>query len=148
MKLQLQAAWDLIQRYVQILSHVWQRRRELEGRGYTAHEAEFLPAALSLQESPVSPAPRAAMWLLMAFALLAVLWSLFGKMDVVAPLHHNDAAGVAHRRQPMRDDHHGTPLANGPHIVLDDALGFIVERAGGLIEDQEARVGHQRSGNR
>lgn len=84
MKLQLQAAWDLIQRYVQILTHVWQRRRELEGRGYTAHEAEFLPAALSLQESPVSPAPRAAMWLLMAFALLAVLWSLFGKMDVVA----------------------------------------------------------------
>ncbi len=48
------------------------------------HEAQFLPAALSLQETPVSPAPRVAMWLLIAFMLLALLWAIFGHMDVVA----------------------------------------------------------------
>ena len=49
-----------------------------------AHELQFLPAALSLQETPVSPAPRMAMWLLIGFALLVVLWASFGSMDVVA----------------------------------------------------------------
>jgi hemolysin D len=48
------------------------------------HEAQFLPAALALQETPVSPAPRIAMWLLIAFAFFAVLWAVFGKIDVVA----------------------------------------------------------------
>ena len=32
--------------------------------------------------------------------------------------------------------------------MLDDGLGFIVQRARGFIEDQDARVCHQCSGNR
>ncbi|HYP69053.1 MAG TPA: HlyD family type I secretion periplasmic adaptor subunit [Thiobacillaceae bacterium] len=48
------------------------------------HESQFLPAALALQETPVSPVPRLAMWLLVAFAGIAVLWSTFGHIDVVA----------------------------------------------------------------
>ena len=48
------------------------------------HEAQFLPAALSLRDTPVSPAPRVAIWLLLAFAGLTLLWAVFGRMDVVA----------------------------------------------------------------
>ncbi len=49
-----------------------------------SHEAQFLPAALALQETPISPAPRVAMWLLILFAFIALVWTVFGRIDVVA----------------------------------------------------------------
>ena len=82
--LRLQAALDLLKRYAAIFSHVWKLRRELDPPQRLPHEAQFLPAALELQETPVSPAPRIVAWLLMVFALLAVLWAVFGRIDVVA----------------------------------------------------------------
>jgi len=82
--LRLQATLDLIKRYATIFNHVWQQRRELDPAPRLPHEAQFLPAALELQETPVSPAPRIVAWLLMTFALLTVLWAVFGHIDVVA----------------------------------------------------------------
>ncbi|MFA4970331.1 MAG: biotin/lipoyl-binding protein, partial [Sulfuritalea sp.] len=82
--LRLQATLDLLKRYATIFSHVWKIRKELDPPPRLPHEAQFLPAALELQETPVSPAPRIVAWLLMAFALIAVLWAIFGKIDVVA----------------------------------------------------------------
>ena len=32
------------------------------------------------------------------------------------------------------------PFADRAHVVLDDALAFVIERAGRLIEDQDARI--------
>lgn len=83
-RLHLQATGDLFRRYATIFGHAWRQRQAMEGPGYTALEAQFLPAALSLQETPVSPAPRVAMWVLMGFALCGLLWSVFGKIDIVA----------------------------------------------------------------
>jgi len=48
------------------------------------HELDFLPAALEIQEKPPSPAGRAIAWSVMAFFTIAVLWALFGKIDIVA----------------------------------------------------------------
>jgi hemolysin D len=79
----LQAVRDLLQRYGAAIRLAWQHRKELESPPRLAHEAQFLPAALALQEMPVSPAPRVAMWLLIIFAAFAVLWSIFGRLDVV-----------------------------------------------------------------
>lgn len=59
-------------------------RAELAGPRRLAHEAAFLPAALSLQETPVHPAPRRALWVLMAMLAAALAWSWFGQIDVVA----------------------------------------------------------------
>lgn len=84
MGVRLQAFGDLLQRYGAVWRHAWQHRKEMEPEPRQPHEAQFLPAALSLQETPVSPAPRVAMWLIIAFALLALLWSIFGQIDVVA----------------------------------------------------------------
>ena len=84
LSLRLQAFHDLLKRYAAIFSHVWKLRRELDPPQRLPHEAQFLPAALELQETPVSPAPRIVAWRLMAFALLALLWAIFGKIDVVA----------------------------------------------------------------
>jgi hemolysin D len=84
MGVRLQAFGDLLQRYGAVWRHAWQHRKEMEPEPRQPHEAQFLPAALSLQETPVSPAPRVAMWLIIAFTLLALLWSVFGQIDVVA----------------------------------------------------------------
>lgn len=84
MTIQFQAMGDLFKRYAAAFRHAWQRRSELATVPRLPHEAQFLPAALSLQETPVSPAPRIAMWMLIAFATLALLWSILGHMDVVA----------------------------------------------------------------
>lgn len=85
--LRLQAVLDLLKRYGAVFRHAWRERGSLEPRPRLPHEAQFLPAALELQETPVSPAPRIAMWLLVAFAFVALLWAVFGHIDVVAVAH-------------------------------------------------------------
>jgi hemolysin D len=82
--LRLQAFADLFARYAAVLRHAWRERKALDPRPWLPYEAQFLPAALELQETPVSPAPRITMWLLIAFAVIAVLWAVFGHIDVVA----------------------------------------------------------------
>lgn len=86
-KLKWEATADLLRRYGAVLRHALSEREKLDSRPRLSHEAQFLPAALELQETPVSPAPRLAMWLLMAFALIALLWAAFGWIDVVATAH-------------------------------------------------------------
>lgn len=86
-KHRMAAFGDLLKRYRTVFSHVWQERDLLDIKKYKPEEAEFLPAALSLQETPVSPAPRVAMWLLIGFAFVSVLWSVFGRIDIVATAH-------------------------------------------------------------
>ncbi|GLS13354.1 HlyD family type I secretion periplasmic adaptor subunit [Hydrogenophaga electricum] len=83
-RIRLQAAHDLFKRYTAVWRQAWQLRREMTPAERLEHEAAFLPAALALQETPVSPLPRVAMWLLVMFALLALLWSVWGRIDVVA----------------------------------------------------------------
>lgn len=84
MRLHLLATIDLLKRYGRVFLHAWRHRKEMEPTERNAHEAEFLPAALALQETPVSPAPRAAMRLIMLFVVIALVWASFGRMDVVA----------------------------------------------------------------
>ncbi|MGE5492426.1 MAG: HlyD family type I secretion periplasmic adaptor subunit [Actinomycetota bacterium] len=82
--LRLLAVYDLVKRYGETFLHVWRERKSLDSPPRLAHEAQFLPAALELQETSVSPAPRVAMALLVAFSLFSLLWAVFGEIDVVA----------------------------------------------------------------
>jgi hemolysin D len=87
MALRFQVIADFLKRYWAIFRHAWGERKGLDPRPRLRHETQFLPAALELQETPVSPAPRIAMWLLIGFACVAVLWAVFGQIDVVATAH-------------------------------------------------------------
>lgn len=84
LRLQWQAWGDLLARHRTVWRHAWANRAALQPPARTREEAQFLPAALALQDTPVSPAPRVAMGLIVAFVLLALLWATFGRMDVVA----------------------------------------------------------------
>ncbi|WP_353619019.1 hypothetical protein [Paracidovorax cattleyae] len=77
-------AIELLARYRDILRVAWAHRHELAGPRRLADEQAFLPAALSLQETPVHPAPRRLAWALIALFLIALAWSIFGKIDIVA----------------------------------------------------------------
>lgn len=79
-----QAFADLFKRYAKVFRLAWSRRKELDTPALQLHEAQFLPAALALRDTPVHPAPRVTLWLIMSFALVALLWAIFGRIDVVA----------------------------------------------------------------
>jgi hemolysin D len=68
LKTHLQAWSDLYAVAInKFLLQAWAVVIETDSKDLQPHEAQFLPAALSLQETPVSPAPRVAMWLLSVF---------------------------------------------------------------------------------
>jgi hemolysin D len=82
--LALIAFGDLLGRYGRALRLAWKARAELAPPRRLPHELQFLPAAQSLQETPLSPAPHVAIGLLLGFAALALLWAVFGRLDIVA----------------------------------------------------------------
>ncbi|MDP1690697.1 MAG: HlyD family type I secretion periplasmic adaptor subunit [Burkholderiaceae bacterium] len=82
--MQAHPARELLARYKAILAAAWQARRELAGPTRLADETAFLPAALSLQATPVHPAPRRAAIVICALFAVALLWAWFGQVDIVA----------------------------------------------------------------
>ena len=84
MGIKRQALGDLFERYKAIFKDAWANRDAMAPAIRTPQEAEFLPATLALQETPIHPAPRVFMWLIISFAVITLLWAIFGKMDVVA----------------------------------------------------------------
>lgn len=77
-------ALELLARYRAVFAAAWAHRAEMAGTGRLADEAAFLPAALSLQETPVHPAPRRVAWAIMALFVIALAWSIIGRIDIVA----------------------------------------------------------------
>jgi hemolysin D len=77
-------AIDLLTRYRAIFGAAWDARAELQGPRRLADEAAFLPAGLSLQETPLQPAPRRFAWAIVSLFVIALLWTIFGKVDIVA----------------------------------------------------------------
>ena len=75
---------ELFARYKAVFKAAWEHRHELAGPKRLADETAFLPAALSLQETPVHPAPRRLAWIIMVLFVLALVWSIFGQVDIVA----------------------------------------------------------------
>lgn len=75
---------ELLGRYAAIFKAAWAVRHELAGPKRLADERAFLPAALSLQETPLHPAPRRFAVAICSLFLIAVVWSIFGRIDIVA----------------------------------------------------------------
>ena len=78
------ALYELCARYRAVWSAVWADRKQLDGPPRSEDEVAFLPAALSLQETPPHPLPRRLAWLLMILFVIALTWACVGKVDIVA----------------------------------------------------------------
>lgn len=79
----LAAFGALFARYCKTFAYFWRIRHSLRTDFFNQQEAAFLPASLSLQETPVSPTLRWTAWLLMALILFSVLWAILGQVDIV-----------------------------------------------------------------
>ncbi|MBW8830732.1 MAG: HlyD family type I secretion periplasmic adaptor subunit [Burkholderiales bacterium] len=75
---------DLLSRYKAVFVAAWDARHELAGPRRLADEAAFLPAALSLQATPVHPAPRRAAFAICALFVIVLAWASLGELDIVA----------------------------------------------------------------
>ena len=75
---------DLISRYTRVFQVSWGMRGALDTPARLRHETEFQPAAIALRDTPIHPAPRWAMGLIVGLVTVAVAWSILGKIDVTA----------------------------------------------------------------
>ena len=75
---------DLVVRYGAVFREAWQHRRELAGPRRYTDETAFLPAALSLQETPLHPAPRRFALAICALFVIVLAWACLGQLDIVA----------------------------------------------------------------
>lgn len=84
MKHIVQGVSDFVARYMASFRVAWTNRHALDGPELNADEIDFLPAHLELVERPASPTARWAMRLIVGLFAIALLWSIFGKVDIVA----------------------------------------------------------------
>lgn len=75
---------ELFKRYREAFAAAWaNRKNERRSRKYLSVEADFLPASLAVSERPTPIMPHVALWLICAFVILAILWSMIGRIDIV-----------------------------------------------------------------
>lgn len=79
----LEAYASLLGHYRKVFRHYWRQRKDLRAGLFTEDEAEFLPAALSLLEKPVSRTLRITALLLALLIVVLLGWSYFGHIDII-----------------------------------------------------------------
>lgn len=84
MKHVFEAAQEFIARYAQVFKAAWSVRDTLDPPQRTQDELAFLPAHLELTDSPVSPTARWTMRIIIGLFCVALLWAIFGQLDIVA----------------------------------------------------------------
>src|SRR6202034_246322 len=60
--------------------------------------------------------------------------------NLVAVIHDDDPIGLQHRGEPMRDDERRASLHEPLERLLHQQLRFRVERARGLVEEEDGRI--------
>lgn len=74
---------DLLYRYAGVFAHFWKIRHSLKTDFFSKQEAEFLPAGLSLQETPDSTTLRWTGRILMGIVMFTLIWAVLGRVDVI-----------------------------------------------------------------
>jgi hemolysin D len=69
--------------YRSAIHYHWLHRNDEVTKSYTAAEAEFLPASLSLIERPISPTARATGLLFVLLVLCGIVWAVLARVDIV-----------------------------------------------------------------
>src|SRR6185503_15772452 len=108
------------------------RLRQLLAR---VHEALVLEGVLAVVELAVAAAAREQL-------------GVGAALDDAPALEHEDLVGRADGREAVRDHEGRAAAPQARERVLDVALALAVEARGGLVEDQDARLGQQRARDR
>lgn len=115
---------EMLRRHREVLAAAWAARRDLVGPARHAEEAAFLPAALAVRDTPLHPAPRRTAFVLIGLAAIALVWSLVGRVDIVAvaegKLVVSERSKVV---QPLeRSVVHHVRVRDGEHVTAGQTL--------------------------
>lgn len=80
----ISSRFPTLAKHWQVLRESWQAQDAADRLARPRDEHEFLPAALEIMEKPPSPGLRWLMLLTCGLFVLALIWAIFGKIDVVA----------------------------------------------------------------
>lgn len=132
---------SFLSRYITVWRNVWAVRDQLKPPKRTAEEQAFLPAHLELTDTPVSAAPKWAARFIMAFALLALLWSWFGKIDIVAAASGKTVSGGRSKTiQPLETAVvKAVHVRDGQHVKQGETLAALESRTVPHIDMAQAR---------
>ncbi|KEO89089.1 hypothetical protein EH31_13710 [Erythrobacter longus] len=73
-----------IAKHLAVFGEAWRGQNEADKAFKPKEEHEFLPAALEIMEKPASPGMRWLLLIICTLFVLALIWAVFGKIDVVA----------------------------------------------------------------
>ncbi len=121
----------LFSRYWHVFVNVWAVRDKLDPPKRKKDELAFLPAHLELIETPVSVAPKWTARLIVCFFVLALIWSVFSKVDVVAAGYGKIIlSGYSKTIQPLENSvvsavyvHNGQEVKKGEPLIKLTAIG-------------------------
>ena len=75
---------ELLQKYWLVIKESWQERKTNTLQRYHRSETEFMPAVVEIQTKPPHPLPRITLWTISIMLLLALVWAIFGNIDIIA----------------------------------------------------------------
>ena len=114
------AAWkDWWARHAAGARTAWDMRHELAGPRRETDELAFLPAHLSLRDTPPHPAPRRVAWALCGLLVAALVCDCWAQVDIVAIasdlglMMHSARLAIAALR--TQEGEHVHTLAGGTH---------------------------------
>lgn len=150
----LGALWDFAKRYIMVWRNVWAVRAQLEPAKRGVEERAFLPAHLELTETPISALPKWSARLIVLFAMLALLWSWLGKIDIVAVAQGQTTLGGRSKIiQPLETAvvkrilvQNGQRVQSGETLVELSAIGSdsdVVQSEKALKSAKLAKLRHQ-----
>lgn len=111
-------------RHLVILHESWTRQAAADKQARPRSDHEFLPAALEIMEKPPSPGLRWLMLSLCGLLLVALIWSIVGRIDVVATASGKVVpAGNVKQIQPIEIGYvRAIHVKNGQHVEAGQLL--------------------------
>lgn len=122
---------ELLKRYRDAFASAWaDRANERSTRRYLSTEADFLPASLAVSERPTPILPHVSLWVICCFVVLALIWSVVGRIDIVVVASGKVLSGgktktiVPIESQIVRRVHvaDGSPVKEGDVLIEFDAM--------------------------
>lgn len=142
-----------IKRIVTTTQMAWAERKGIPNPDLKEKEIEFLPSELELMHTPVSPAPRILVWSIIGIATCALVWSCFGKTDLVATASGKVvSAGHTKVIQPIATGtvkailvHDGDHVKAGQSLIILDSTELSADQNRIFEQWQQARLTQLRS---
>ena len=120
----LSRRWPGAVRHLSILRESWRRQDEADRLAKPRSDHEFLPAALEIMEKPPSPGLRWLMLSLCGLVMIALIWSIVGRVDVVATASGKVVpSGNVKQIQPIEIGYvRAIHVKNGQHVEAGQLL--------------------------